>query len=97
MTGAVGRIKAAGSGSVVARLDAAVDEFVRRARFFHEPLTKGRARMFVLQHRQNTRFRNSVLKLRVATNCPDWDVRLRIIGACTEEVIADHEHGGART
>jgi pyrroloquinoline quinone (PQQ) biosynthesis protein C len=52
--------------------------------------------MFVLQHRQNTRQRNSVLKLRVATNCPDWETRLRIIGACSEEIIADHEHGGGR-
>jgi pyrroloquinoline quinone (PQQ) biosynthesis protein C len=49
--------------------------------------------MFVMQHRQNTRQRNSVLKLKVAANCPDWDTRLAIIGACTQEVIADHEHG----
>ena len=82
--------------AVIARLDHEVDSFVRRTRFFHEPLTKGRARMFVLQHRQNTRQRNSVLKLRVATNCPDWDIRLRIIKACSEEVIADHEHGGGQ-
>ena len=82
--------------AVVKRLDAVVDDFVTRTRFFREPLTRGRARMFVLQHRQNTRQRNSVLKLRVATNCPDWDTRLRIIGACSEEVIADHEHGGGR-
>lgn len=82
--------------SLVGRLDREVDAFVRRTRFFKEPLTEGRAKMFVLQHRQNTRQRNSVLKLRVATNCPDWDVRMRIIGACSEEVIADHEHGGGR-
>src|SRR5579885_443508 len=85
-----------GAGSVVARLDAEVDAFVRRTRYFHEPMTRGRATMFVLQHRQNTRQRNSVLKLRVATNTPDWDIRLRIIGACSEEIIADHEHGGGR-
>jgi len=78
---------------VVRRLDAIVDDFCRRTRFFKEPMTKGRARMFVMQHRQNTRHRNSVLKLKVATNCPDWDTRLQIIGACTQEVIADHEHG----
>ncbi|MDE1904650.1 MAG: hypothetical protein KGI46_12395, partial [Alphaproteobacteria bacterium] len=85
-----------GAGSVIARLDAEVDAFVRRARFFREPMTRGRATMFVFQHRQNTRHRNSVLKLRVATNCPDWDIRLRVIGACAEEIIADHEHGGGR-
>jgi pyrroloquinoline quinone (PQQ) biosynthesis protein C len=84
------------ANSVVARLDQAVDDFVRRCRFFHEPMTRGRAKMFVLQHRQNTRYRNSVLKLRVATNCPDWELRMRIIGACSEEVIADHAHGGGR-
>jgi pyrroloquinoline quinone (PQQ) biosynthesis protein C len=86
----------AASRAVIRKLDAAVDDFVRRTRFFHEPLTRGRAQMFVLQHRQNTRQRNSVLKLRVATNCPDWETRMRIIGACSEEVIADHEHGGGR-
>src|SRR5487761_730503 len=91
------RIKAkGGAGSVVGRLDAEVDAFVRRTRFFREPMTRGRATMFVLQHRRNTRHRNSVLKLRVATNCPDWDIRLRIIAACAEEIIADHEHGDGR-
>src|SRR5258706_11335672 len=79
--------------TVVRRLDAVVDDFCRRTRFFKEPMPKGRARMFVMQHRQNPRHRNSVLKLKVATNCPDWDTRLQIIGACTQEVIADHEHG----
>jgi pyrroloquinoline quinone (PQQ) biosynthesis protein C len=82
--------------AVVAKLDAEVDDFVRRTRFFHEKMTRGRAAMFVLQHRQNTRQRNSVLKLRVATNTPDWEIRMRIIGACSEEIIADHEHGGGR-
>jgi pyrroloquinoline quinone (PQQ) biosynthesis protein C len=82
--------------SVVQRLDEVVDAFARRTRFFSEPMTKDRARMFVLQHRQNTRQRNSVLKLRVATNCPDWETRLNIIRACSQEVIADHEHGGGR-
>ena len=52
--------------------------------------------MFVFQHRLNTRQRNSVLKLRVATNCPDWETRMNIIRASTQEVIADHEHGGGK-
>lgn len=81
---------------VVARMDRVVNEFVARCRYFHEPMTRGRARMFVMQHRLNTRQRNSVLKLKVATNCTDWDTRLRIIQACSEEVIADHAHGGGR-
>jgi pyrroloquinoline quinone (PQQ) biosynthesis protein C len=79
--------------TVLSRLDSVVDDFCRRTRFFKEPMTPGRAKMFVMQHRQNTRHRNSVLKLKVATNCPDWETRLNIIGACTQEVIADHEHG----
>jgi pyrroloquinoline quinone (PQQ) biosynthesis protein C len=82
--------------SVLARMDKAVNAFVARSRWFHEPLTKERARMFALQHRLNTRQRNSVLKLKVATNCSDWDTRIRIIQACSEEVIADHAHGGGR-
>lgn len=79
--------------SVIRRLDEQVDEYCRRTRFFHEPITMGRARMWVMQHRLNTRQRNSVLKLRVATNCPDWDVRFQIIRACADEVIADEKHG----
>lgn len=76
---------------VIARLDAVVDDFAHRTRFFHEPLTESRARMFAKQHRLNTRQRNSVLKLKVATNTPDWDLKLDIIGACAEEIIADNE------
>ena len=82
--------------SVVRRMDKAVNAFVARCRWFHQPLTKNRARMFALQHRLNTRQRNSVLKLKVSTNCTDWETRLRIIQACSEEVIADHEYGGGR-
>ena len=81
---------------VVRRMDRVVNDFVARCRYFHEPMTRGRAQTFVMQHRLNTRQRNSVLKLKVATNCPDWDTRIRIIQACSEEVIADHAHGGGR-
>lgn len=81
---------------VVARLDAEVNDFAMRTRFFKEDMTPGRARNFVRQHRLNTRQRNSVLKLKVAANCPVWDIRLRIIDACSQEVIGDHEHGGGR-
>lgn len=87
---------ASGSSDVIARLDAEVDEFAKRTRYFSEPYSKGRARMFVLQHFQNTRIRNSVLKLRVATNTPDWRTRLEIIGACAEEIIADEEFYSGR-
>ena len=82
--------------SAVARMNRVVNDFVARCRFFHEPMTKGRARMFALQHRLNTRQRNSVLKLKVAANCTDWDTRIGIIQACSEEVIADHKHGGGQ-
>ena len=60
----------AGAKSVLARLDRVVDDFSRRTRYFHEDLTPGRARAFAMQHRLNTRQRNSVLKLKVATKCP---------------------------
>jgi pyrroloquinoline quinone (PQQ) biosynthesis protein C len=82
--------------NVIERLDKEVDTFVRRCRTFNEDVSLGRAQMFILQHRQNTRFRNSVLKLRVATNCPVWDVKMGIIEACTEEIVADHKHGGGQ-
>jgi pyrroloquinoline quinone (PQQ) biosynthesis protein C len=82
--------------TILEKLDAVVDAHSRRVRLYTEETNPGRARMFVLQHRQNTRHRNSVLKLRVATNCPDWETRLRIIGACSEEILADHEFGGGK-
>ena len=82
--------------TAVAGLDKVVDDYSKRSRLMNEPLTKGRAYMFVKQHRQNTRQRNSVLKLRVATNCPEWDVKLGILEACTEEIISDVEHGDGR-
>jgi pyrroloquinoline quinone (PQQ) biosynthesis protein C len=77
-------------------MDQVVNQFVERCRWFHEPLNEGRAKMFAMQHRLNTRQRNSVLKLKVATNCDDWDTRMRILKACSEEVIADHEHGAGQ-
>jgi pyrroloquinoline quinone (PQQ) biosynthesis protein C len=83
--------------TVIRRLDAEVDDFCRRTRFFREPMTPGRARMFVMQHRLNSRQRNSVLKLRVATNCPIWEIRIAIIKACAQEIIADHEHGRGKS
>ncbi len=82
------------SSSIVERLDREVHEFCDRCRFFHEPFNLGRAKMFVYQHRQNSMYRNSVLKLKVATNTPDWDVRIGIVDACIDEIIADDEHGG---
>ena len=85
-----------GAEQTIARLDEAVDDFVKRTRIFNEDITLGRARMFILQHRQNTRYRNSVLKLRVATNCPVGDIKLGILEAVSEEIIADHEFGDGR-
>lgn len=78
----------------IGELDAKLDEFCDNLRYFNEPYNEGRAQMFVRQHRLNTRQRNSVLKLRVATLTPDWDTRLDIIGAASEELIADEEFGG---
>ena len=52
--------------------------------------------MFVKQHRLNSRERNSHLKIAVATNCPDWAMRIKIIEGCAQEVIADDEFGHGR-
>ena len=79
---------------VVKELDSVLNDFMNNTRYFQEPYNLGRAETFVMQHRLNTRYRNSVLKLKVATNCPDWETRLRIIGASAEEIIADDEFGG---
>ncbi|HUB95394.1 MAG TPA: iron-containing redox enzyme family protein [Stellaceae bacterium] len=84
------------SDVILKKMDEVVDGFCRRTRMVTEPTTKGRARMFVKQHRLNTRQRNSVLKLRVATNCPHWDTKLDIIKACAQEIVADDEFGDGR-
>ena len=67
--------------AVIAGIDKAVDNFSKNNRMLNEPMTKGRAYTFVMQHRLNTRQRNSVLKLRVATNTPEWDVKMDILEA----------------
>ncbi len=83
--------------AVIEGLDIAVNEFVGRTLIFKDDAwTKNRCRAFVLQHRQNTRYRNSVLKLKVATNCPIWDIKLDIIEACSQEIIADNEYGNGK-
>ena len=82
--------------TVIAGIDKVVDNFSKNNRMLNEPMTKGRAYTFVMQHRLNTRQRNSVLKLRVATNTPDWDVKMDILEACHEELISDAEHGDGR-
>jgi pyrroloquinoline quinone (PQQ) biosynthesis protein C len=81
---------------VIDRLDREVNEHIERTHFYQEPLTLERAKMLVKQHRLNTRQRNSVLKLMVATNTPDWDTRMRIIASSSQEVIADHEFGDGK-
>ena len=81
--------------SVIERLDAEVNDFVGRCLIFREDAwTPNRCRMWVFQHRLNSRQRNSVLKLKTAINCPIWDIKLDIIHACSQEIIADHEFGG---
>jgi pyrroloquinoline quinone (PQQ) biosynthesis protein C len=77
-------------------MDEVVDAYCKANRYQTEEMTPGRARTFIKQHRLNTRQRNSLLKLRVATNCPDWETRLKIINACSQEIIADHEFGGGK-
>lgn len=81
---------------VLERMDAAVHEHVMQTAFYTSEVTLERAKMLVRQHRLNTRIRNSVMKLAVATNCPDWDLRLKIIGASAQEIIADDEFGDGK-
>lgn len=82
--------------SVIERLDRIEDEFCARNEAFNMDPTIEFARLWVKQHRLNSRERNSRMKLAVATNCPDWDIRIKIIGAVSEEVVADHEYGGGQ-
>lgn len=81
---------------VLSQLDALVDDYCDRVRFYQAYPTLELVKMWIQQHRMNTRIRNSVMKLAVATNCPDWNVRIKIIGACAEEIVADHAYGGGK-
>ena len=85
------------SDIILKKMDEIVDRYARECKLTAQDFNLGRAHTFVKQHRMNTRQRNSVLKLRVATNCPDWETKLHIIEACTQEIIADNEfaHGKA--
>ncbi len=85
-----------GTKAVLQKMDELVDAHVRQLRFYNDDPTFGQACMWVKQHRQNSRHRNSVLKLRVATNCSDWDTRMDIIEACSQEVIADNEYASGK-
>ncbi len=83
--------------AVIDGLDREVNDFVNQdADLQGRCVDQNRCRAFVLQHRQNTRHRNSVLKLKVATNCPIWDIKIDIIEACAQEIIADNEYGGGQ-
>jgi pyrroloquinoline quinone (PQQ) biosynthesis protein C len=81
---------------ILQRMDEVVDAYCKSNRYQQEELTPGRARTFIRQHRLNTRQRNTVLKLRVATNCPDFDTRVKVLKACSQEVIADNEFAGGK-
>jgi pyrroloquinoline quinone (PQQ) biosynthesis protein C len=81
---------------VIARLDQTVNDFSNTTRIFNEPMTLERAKMFVCQHRLNSRERNSALKHAVAANCPHWELRIKILAGCSQEVIADDEFGAGK-
>lgn len=81
---------------VIERLDACVNEHISRTWFYDSEVTPERAHMFVRQHRLNTRQRNSVLKISTASNCPDWDTRIKIIASCAQEILGDHEFAGGK-
>ena len=78
-------------------LDEMVREFLRTCRYLNEPLTRERARVWLLQHDIRVKHFNSRLKPRVASKCPHWDVRLRILKTCMEEVIDDPTIGRPHT
>ena len=81
--------------SILERLDSEVERFVSDCAIFPEDAwTPNRCKAWVMQHRLNSRYRNSVLKLKTATNCPIWDIKLDIIHACSQEIVADDEFGG---
>lgn len=77
---------------LVKKMDEILEEGLERINYFSEEITPGKARMFVLQHRLNSRYRNSTLKLRVATNCTVWEIKINILEACSEEILGDYKY-----
>lgn len=78
-------------------LDEMAREFLRTSRYLNEPLTRERARVWLLQHDIRVKHFNSRFKPRVASKCPHWETRLRILRTCMEEVIEDPGLGKPHT
>jgi hypothetical protein len=82
---------------VIARLDAVVDDFNRRCRFFNTPLTREPARRCSCGSTASTRgSATASTNLRWRRTAPIWEIRMRIIGASAQELIADNEFGDGK-
>ena len=75
--------------TVIAGIDKVVDNFSKNNRMLNELMTRSihLCDAAPVEHAAA----QPVLKLRVATNTPDW--MKRIPEACHEELISDAEHG----
>ena len=77
---------------LIEAMDQILESNLEHIDYFNEDLTLGKAKMFVLQHRLNSRYRNSTLKLKVATNCPVYEIKIGILEACSEEILGDYKY-----
>jgi hypothetical protein len=61
--------------------------------WFHDPLTPGRGRMYLLQHILRNRLLSSVLRPAWMSRCPDPQVVRKTIGQMREELVMDDRLG----
>lgn len=65
--------------------------------WFHDPLTPGRGRMYLLQHILRNRLLSSVLRPAWMSRCPDPEVVRKTIGQMREELLMDDQIGTGHT
>jgi len=81
-------------------LDYIVDTSMESAktwRFFHEPLTIGHGRAWLLQHVLRNRFYSAVMRPAWVSRCPDLTLVRKTIGQMREELVYDDEIKTAHT
>lgn len=65
--------------------------------WFHEPLTRGRGRVYLLQHILRNRLLSSVLRPAWMSRCSDLEVVRKTIGQMRQELVMDDQIGTGHT
>jgi hypothetical protein len=81
-------------------IDEIVDHTLKAGReisWFCDPLTRGRGRLYMLQHILRNRLLSSVLRPAWMSRCTDLDVIRRTISQIRQELVMDDQIGSGHT